>query len=108
MSFPSIAPDFPHTSSSHVFHPQFSSNVLSISTKKPGNMSAIADSTDGPIEVIKVLFALYPGYNTLDVAGPLEILSRSLHNAKDKGELYHVSIQLNELHSTPSRPSIPC
>lgn len=47
-------------------------------------MSAIQDNTDGPIEVIKVLFALYPGYNTLDVAGPLEILSRSLHNPKDK------------------------
>ena len=47
-------------------------------------MSAIADSTDGPAEVVKVLFALYPGYNTLDVAGPLEILSRSLHDNKDK------------------------
>jgi len=55
-------------------------------------MSAIADSTDGPIEVIKVLFCLYPGYNTLDVAGPLEILSRSLHNSKDKGKLLHTSI----------------
>ncbi|KAF2692006.1 class I glutamine amidotransferase-like protein [Lentithecium fluviatile CBS 122367] len=48
-------------------------------------MSAIADNNaDGPIEIIKVLFALYPGYNTLDVAGPLEILSRSLHDSKDK------------------------
>jgi hypothetical protein len=48
-------------------------------------MSAIAgDSSDGPVEVIKVLFALYPGYNTLDVAGPLEVLSRSLHDNKDK------------------------
>ncbi|KAF2264361.1 class I glutamine amidotransferase-like protein [Lojkania enalia] len=47
-------------------------------------MSAIADSTDGPIEVIKVLFALYPDYGTLDVAGPLEALSRALHDPKDK------------------------
>ena len=47
-------------------------------------MSAIADSTDGPVEVVKVLFALFPGYNTLDVAGPLEVLSRSLQDAKDK------------------------
>ncbi|KAF2793788.1 class I glutamine amidotransferase-like protein [Melanomma pulvis-pyrius CBS 109.77] len=48
-------------------------------------MSAIAaDSSDGPVEVIKVLFTLYSGYDTLDVAGPLEILSRSLHNSKDK------------------------
>ena len=47
-------------------------------------MSAIADSTDGPVEKVKVLFTLFPGYNTLDVAGPLEVLSRSLQNPKDK------------------------
>jgi hypothetical protein len=47
-------------------------------------MSAVAGSTDGPVEVVKVLFALFPGYNTLDVAGPLEVLSRSLHDPKDK------------------------
>lgn len=47
-------------------------------------MSAIADSTDGPVEQVKVLFALFPGYNTLDVAGPLEVLSRSLQDSKDK------------------------
>lgn len=50
-------------------------------------MSAIADSTDGPMEKVKVLFALFPGYNTLDVAGPLEVLSRSLHDPKDKCKL---------------------
>jgi hypothetical protein len=49
-------------------------------------MSAIADSTDGPTEVVKVLFALFPGYNTLDVAGPLEVLSRTLHDPKNKGK----------------------
>lgn len=49
-------------------------------------MSAIADNNEGPIETVQVLFALYPGYNTLDVAGPLEILSRALHNPKDKGK----------------------
>ncbi|KAF2738495.1 class I glutamine amidotransferase-like protein [Polyplosphaeria fusca] len=47
-------------------------------------MSAIADNADGPNEIIKVLFALFPNYNTLDVAGPLEILSRALHDIKDK------------------------
>lgn len=47
-------------------------------------MSAIADSTNGPDEKVKVLFTLFPGYNTLDVAGPLEVLSRSLENPKDK------------------------
>lgn len=46
-------------------------------------MSAIADSTDR-VPQVKVLFALYPGYNTLDVAGPLEVLSRSLQDSKDK------------------------
>lgn len=46
-------------------------------------MSAIQDS-DGPIEIVKVLFALYDGFNTLDVAGPLEVLNRSLHDPKDK------------------------
>lgn len=49
-------------------------------------MSAIAD-TDGPIEVVKVLFVLYNNYNTLDVAGPLEVLSRALHDPKDKSKL---------------------
>ena len=46
-------------------------------------MSAIADSTNGPNEKVKVLFTLFPGYNTLDVAGPLEVLSRSLEDPKD-------------------------
>jgi len=47
-------------------------------------MSAITDSTNGPNEKVKVLFTLFPGYNTLDVAGPLEVLSRSLEDPKDK------------------------
>jgi hypothetical protein len=51
-------------------------------------MSAITDSTDGPVEQVKVLFALFPGYNTLDVAGPLEVLSRSLHDSKNKSEYF--------------------
>jgi hypothetical protein len=51
-------------------------------------MSAVADSTDGPVEVVKVLFALFPNYNTLDVAGPLEVLSRALHDPKNKGECF--------------------
>jgi hypothetical protein len=58
-------------------------------------MSAIADSTDGPVEQVKVLFTLFPGYNTLDVAGPLEVLSRSLQDPKDKCKLYSVSIHLS-------------
>ena len=46
-------------------------------------MSAIADNTDGRVEQVKVLFALFDKYNTLDVAGPLEVLSRSLQDPKD-------------------------
>jgi hypothetical protein len=57
-------------------------------------MSAIADSTDGPVEKVKVLFTLFPGYNTLDVAGPLEVLSRSLQNPKDKCKPFFTSIEL--------------
>lgn len=46
-------------------------------------MSAVADNTDGRVEQVKVLFALFDKYNTLDVAGPLEVLSRSLQDPKD-------------------------
>lgn len=49
-------------------------------------MSAVADNTDGPVEQVKVLFALFDKYNTLDVAGPLEVLSRSLQDLKDPSE----------------------
>lgn len=56
-------------------------------------MSAIADSTDGPMEKVKVLFTLFPGYNTLDVAGPLEVLSRSFHDPKNKCKLPKHSMQ---------------
>lgn len=62
-------------------------------------MSAIADGTDGPIEVVKVLFALYPNYNTLDVAGPLEVLNRSLHNAKDKGKFLFLLLRCHSYYS---------
>jgi hypothetical protein len=66
-------------------------------------MSAIADSTDGPVEVVKVLFALFPGYNTLDVAGPLEVLSRSLHDPKNKCK--HSCSQLASASSPEACPS---
>jgi hypothetical protein len=32
---------------------------------------------------IKVLFAIYPGVNGSDVLGPLEVLSKALHNPSD-------------------------
>lgn len=33
---------------------------------------------------IKVLFAIYPGVNGSDVLGPLEVLTKALHNASDE------------------------
>jgi hypothetical protein len=59
---------------------------------KSFKMSAITDGTDGPVEQVKVLFTLFPGYNTMDVAAPLEVLSRSLQDPKDKGKLCIVPI----------------
>lgn len=70
-------------------------------------MSAIADSTDGPVEKVKVLFTLFPGYNTLDVAGPLEVLSRSLQNPKDKCKQSTQSSSQRILCQAPSQLS-PC
>jgi transcriptional regulator GlxA family with amidase domain len=39
--------------------------------------SAVAD------EPIDVLFALHPKFNLMDFAGPLEVLTTALHDAKD-------------------------
>ncbi|KAI4153120.1 MAG: hypothetical protein LQ340_002494 [Diploschistes diacapsis] len=46
-------------------------------------MSAIADGPEGPTPVIHVLFCLYTGFDTLDFAGPLEVLNWARHNVKD-------------------------
>lgn len=67
-------------------------------------MSAIADSADGPNEIVKVLVALFPGYDTLDVAGPLEILREARHNPKDLCKLLTAGEYLNlELFECKSR-----
>jgi hypothetical protein len=50
-------------------------------------MSALTGETsDEPTPLIKVLFALYPGFDTLDLTGPLEVLSFARHNVKDPGK----------------------
>jgi len=41
------------------------------------------DGTDGQIPVIKVLFTLHAGMDTLDFVGPLEVLSDAKHNIND-------------------------
>lgn len=48
-------------------------------------MSAITETTDGPIEVIQVLFALHPSFGAQELCGPLEILSKALHKINDPG-----------------------
>ncbi|KAL8658962.1 MAG: hypothetical protein Q9202_007342 [Teloschistes flavicans] len=46
-------------------------------------MSAVAETTEGPIEVIQVLFALHLGFGAQELCGPLEILSKALHKIHD-------------------------
>jgi hypothetical protein len=89
-------------------HSTFINPIQLTYAPKSVKMSAIADSTDGPMEVVKVLFALFPNYNTLDVAGPLEVLSRALHDPKNKGECLVRSI--GEPHDAASmqRPIDRC
>jgi len=43
----------------------------------------IEEPQDGPIQQIKVLFCLYPGMDTLDFTGPLEIFHTAQHNIND-------------------------
>jgi len=46
-------------------------------------MSAIAD---GDNSVIQVLYALHAGFDTMDFAGPMEVLSYAQHDIKNKGQ----------------------
>lgn len=48
-------------------------------------MSAIQDSGEGS-EPVQVLVTLHDQMNLIDVAGPLEVMSKSLHNFSDPGE----------------------
>lgn len=47
-------------------------------------MSAIQDSGDAS-EPVQVLVTLHDQMNLIDVAGPLEVMSKSLHNFSDPG-----------------------
>lgn len=42
-------------------------------------------SNDLP-QIIKVLITLHPGMNTLDFAGPVEVLSQTRHIVNNEGE----------------------
>jgi len=50
-------------------------------------MSAIVDGPDGvidgPVPTINVLFTMHPGFDTLDLCGPLEVLGHARHNTSD-------------------------
>ncbi|KAF2086448.1 class I glutamine amidotransferase-like protein [Saccharata proteae CBS 121410] len=46
-------------------------------------MSAIADGPDGADRQIRVLLTLHPGFDTMDLVGPLEVLSHACHVPKD-------------------------
>ncbi|KAI9666398.1 MAG: hypothetical protein M1821_004334 [Bathelium mastoideum] len=53
-------------------------------------MSAIAD---GDHEPIQVLFTLHPGFDTMDVVGPMEVLNTALHDPRDKSsKAFEVSL----------------
>jgi len=57
------------------------------------------------IPIIRVLMALHPGMDTLDFAGPLEILSHAQHNISDASKLFHY-YQLLPICSFPPNPSL--
>ena len=58
-------------------------------------MSAVEESSEGPVEVIQVLFALHPSFGAQELCGPLEVLSKALHKLKDPGQpSYSSSMQL--------------
>lgn len=49
-------------------------------------MSAIeAETAEGPIEIINVLFALHPNFGAQELVGPLEVLTKALHKSNDPG-----------------------
>ena len=55
-------------------------------------MSAIAvdDAEAGPIEVIQVLIALFPGFGAQELVGPVEVLTNAQHKLKDPSEQFRI------------------
>lgn len=72
------------------------------------------ENTTGTIPVVKVLFALYPGMDALNVLGPLEILNKANHNINDDSKLTLVlqfSLYHNPhliIHASPSTVPTSC
>jgi len=50
-------------------------------------MSAIIrEDGDAAPDVVKVLFTLHPGFDSMDFVGPLEVLANACHKAGDPSE----------------------
>ncbi|KAI9835505.1 MAG: hypothetical protein M1837_003707 [Sclerophora amabilis] len=47
-------------------------------------MSAVTDTGNGSIEVIQVLFALYPSFGAQELCGPHEVFSNACHKSESK------------------------
>jgi hypothetical protein len=57
-------------------------------------MSAVEEATDGPTEVIQVLFALYPSFGTQDLCGPFEVLNNAFHKFNDPGNPFPSTVKM--------------
>jgi putative intracellular protease/amidase len=64
------------------------------------------ENTTGTIPVVKVLFALYPGMDALNVLGPLEILNKANHNINDNSKFIPV-INFSLSHNPHLKIHIP-
>lgn len=62
----------------------FNTSYQFLSYYNTGEMSAIQEHGD-TAEPVQVLVSLHDQMNLMDVAGPLEVMSKSLHNFSDPG-----------------------
>ena len=67
-------------------------------------MSAVDGPSEGPVEVIQVLFVLYPQFGLQELAGPLEVLSTALQKISDPSTASLSSILLPSLYAAPTIP----
>ncbi|MCJ1342997.1 hypothetical protein MMC31_001186 [Peltigera leucophlebia] len=61
-------------------------------------MSAFeAETPDGPIEIINVLFALHPDFGAQELVGPLKVLTNALHKTNDDAWWHPLRARLEDL-----------
>lgn len=63
------------------------------------------EQTTGPIPVVRVLFALYPGMDAMNVLGPLEVLDKALQ--EDGSKLTPVALTPLSLSPRPRFILVP-